>query len=275
MLLEGHAVTKDPLMSIYKQWVHPCYLQLLHGNFRGLCLAEESSPEQDELIRWFRRALTEITPDVIDTLLEQTEWRARLTASWFCGLKGWRQFRESLGQSLVESKVCFAGQGYCMALACFADRASADYLCAYLDRWLPQLDKYYDQHWAMPALQRIDVQLRTNFASRYLGADGLWEQWALGCQDRTSPASLEDLDRHFNLLRRCGSEFFGSGMGLTEGWPSAVSDLAQALYDGQGNRLILADALEEAGHDDLARHFRQEEWHPRGCWSLDAILGKS
>jgi hypothetical protein len=57
-------------------------------------------------------------------------------------------------------------------------------------------------------------------------------------------------------------------------WPSPVLDLAQALYDGHDNRLILADALEESGHEELARHFRQEEWHPKGCWVMDAILGQ-
>ncbi|OAI51285.1 hypothetical protein AYO44_05130 [Planctomycetaceae bacterium SCGC AG-212-F19] len=57
-------------------------------------------------------------------------------------------------------------------------------------------------------------------------------------------------------------------------WPSAVSDLAQALYDGNGDRLILADALEEAGHQELAQHFRAEEWHPKGCWVVDLVVGK-
>jgi hypothetical protein len=58
-------------------------------------------------------------------------------------------------------------------------------------------------------------------------------------------------------------------------WPSTVIDLAQSLYDGNDNRLILADALEEAGHLELAEHFRKEEWHPKGCWVVDMILGKS
>jgi hypothetical protein len=57
-------------------------------------------------------------------------------------------------------------------------------------------------------------------------------------------------------------------------WPLTIIDLAQALYDGHDNRLILADALEESGHEELARHFRQEEWHPKGCWVMDAILGQ-
>jgi hypothetical protein len=58
-------------------------------------------------------------------------------------------------------------------------------------------------------------------------------------------------------------------------WPSAVVELAQALYDGAGDRLVLADALEEAGHGELAGHFRSEEWHPKGCWAMDVVLGKS
>ncbi|OAI47683.1 hypothetical protein AYO44_09305 [Planctomycetaceae bacterium SCGC AG-212-F19] len=57
-------------------------------------------------------------------------------------------------------------------------------------------------------------------------------------------------------------------------WPKAVVELAQALYEGTGDRLILADALEEAGHQDLAQHFRAEEWHMKGCWVVDVILGK-
>ncbi|OAI45595.1 hypothetical protein AYO44_12695 [Planctomycetaceae bacterium SCGC AG-212-F19] len=57
-------------------------------------------------------------------------------------------------------------------------------------------------------------------------------------------------------------------------WPQVVIDLAQALYDDKGDRHILADAVEEAGHQELAEHFRAEEWHPKGCWVMDVILGK-
>lgn len=57
-------------------------------------------------------------------------------------------------------------------------------------------------------------------------------------------------------------------------WPSTVIQLAQALYDAHGDRLVLADALEECGHQELARHFREEEWHMKGCWAMDMILGK-
>jgi hypothetical protein len=39
---------------------------------------------------------------------------------------------------------------------------------------------------------------------------------------------------------------------------------------------ILADALEEAGCDDVRvlEHLRLPDFHARGCWAVDAILGK-
>ncbi|OAI45594.1 hypothetical protein AYO44_12690 [Planctomycetaceae bacterium SCGC AG-212-F19] len=57
-------------------------------------------------------------------------------------------------------------------------------------------------------------------------------------------------------------------------WPVRLVKMAQALYDGTGDRLVLADALDEAGHQELAQHFRAEEWHPKGCCVVDLVLGK-
>lgn len=56
-------------------------------------------------------------------------------------------------------------------------------------------------------------------------------------------------------------------------WSSSVAALAAALYDGEDCHYALADALMEAGHVELAEHF-QESGHPKGCWAMDAILGK-
>jgi hypothetical protein len=55
--------------------------------------------------------------------------------------------------------------------------------------------------------------------------------------------------------------------------------LAQTVYDKRAfERLpILADALEDAGCTDaeLLAHFRSPGPHVRGCFALDAVLGKS
>jgi hypothetical protein len=57
-----------------------------------------------------------------------------------------------------------------------------------------------------------------------------------------------------------------------------VRKLAQAIYDEHrfGDLPILADALEEAGCTDEAilSHCRQPGEHVRGCWVVDALLGK-
>jgi hypothetical protein len=57
-------------------------------------------------------------------------------------------------------------------------------------------------------------------------------------------------------------------------WPSTVVQLAESLYAGQDCAFALHDALLEAGHVELAEHFREEKSHPKGCWAMDVILGK-
>jgi hypothetical protein len=60
---------------------------------------------------------------------------------------------------------------------------------------------------------------------------------------------------------------------------NTISRMAQAIYDDRSfDRLpILADALEEAGCNDpdILGHCRSSGEHARGCWVIDALLGKS
>jgi hypothetical protein len=186
------------LQQISERWVSPVYLRLLHGNFRHLLLAEELSDKRSQEILTFRRCVAEVTPEIVTILLRQPEWRARLVGGWYAGLRGWRQFRDELGTLLVESRLCFAGQGYCAALACCADAASAEYLRRYLEVWLPQTDRDYDQHWALPALAWIDRRLGTQHAADYLAPGGLWDQWA-AASGHEGPAFYLDAQRTFDL----------------------------------------------------------------------------
>jgi hypothetical protein len=60
---------------------------------------------------------------------------------------------------------------------------------------------------------------------------------------------------------------------------ACVLKIAQGIYEDRTFYLlpILADALLDAGCDDeeLIAHCRSEGPHVRGCWAVDAILGKS
>jgi hypothetical protein len=63
-------------------------------------------------------------------------------------------------------------------------------------------------------------------------------------------------------------------------WNSGfVPQLAQTIYEERRFREmpILADALEDAGCTDEAilSHCRSSGPHVRGCWVVDAILGKT
>jgi hypothetical protein len=78
---------------------------------------------------------------------------------------------------------------------------------------------------------------------------------------------------HANLLRHIRGNPF-KPYPAPASWPSTVMQLASSLYDGHDCRLPLSDALEESGHGELAEHFRKEEWHPKGCYAMDLILGK-
>jgi hypothetical protein len=61
----------------------------------------------------------------------------------------------------------------------------------------------------------------------------------------------------------------------TDNWPAAVSQLADAMYEGEPCHDVLRDALLDAGFPDLADHFAQpEQAHPKGCWVVDLILKK-
>jgi hypothetical protein len=78
-------------------------------------------------------------------------------------------------------------------------------------------------------------------------------------------------------------ELFGNpyhGLSLDPDWlTSTVILLATSIYVEQAfDRMpILADALEDAGCDDadILAHCRGPGPHVRGCWVVDAILGKS
>ncbi|MBP3959906.1 hypothetical protein J8F10_32065 [Gemmata sp. G18] len=60
---------------------------------------------------------------------------------------------------------------------------------------------------------------------------------------------------------------------------STVRDLARHIDSTRdfGAMPILADALQDAGCEDehVLGHCRASTPHARGCWVLDAVLGKS
>jgi hypothetical protein len=96
-----------------------------------------------------------------------------------------------------------------------------------------------------------------------------WEKWASGLirVDATERSEQSALLRHI-----IGNPF--RPYPASDRWPTAVVQVAESLYTGTDCAFALHDALLEAGHAELAEHFVKEQWHPKGCWVVDLILGK-
>jgi hypothetical protein len=116
-----------------------------------------------------------------------------------------------------------------------------------------------------------------------------WVASAIGNQAMPDPAG-SDFDDTYEAIQHykmfCASpllrELFGNPfqtVTLNQSWlaPNVVS-FAQAIYEDRafGRMPELADALEEAGCDnpEILAHCRQPGPHVRGCWVVDAVLGK-
>ncbi|MEV6595754.1 DUF6000 family protein [Actinoplanes sp. NPDC051346] len=168
------------------------YLDLLNGNF-----IDRPDGGSAEFISALKQDAEQVSDAELTFLLQIggfPEWRGRLTAAWLVGLGQRTQFRDSIGELLLESRVCFSGQGYCVALAAFGTQRDAELLIGYLDHYLPQVDLRYDQHWALGALMQLDTRLGTRHADRYLAPDGLWDTWNKRYPSgQIDPASYHDL----------------------------------------------------------------------------------
>jgi hypothetical protein len=148
----------------------------------GGTLLDWDGPERTAFMHDIGRDARQITDHELSTLLD-SDWRSCLTAAWLIGLDRRTQFRDRIGALLLESRLVYAGRGYCVALARFQTVADADLLCAYLDRYLPRTDLKYDRHWAIGALLHLDERLGSNRADRFLTPGGLWEKSATSQDD--------------------------------------------------------------------------------------------
>lgn len=190
---------------LMKQWVSPFYLRILNGNY---AFKIEVSEEREQFNLDVRRALDKITPTIAGKLIGG-HWREAITGSWFAGLKRYTELRDQIGELLLASKTCFAGQSHAFAMACFADDASVKFLTRYLDTYLRRLDCFYDQNWAMPAMLWVDHINSTDHASEYLKPGGLWGHFTA---DKVTPEydawTIDSCKRNFwRTMEYCRDNF--------------------------------------------------------------------
>ncbi len=116
----------------------------------------------------------ELSPQVVGRLLGEFDWRPRIVGAQLAAIKQYVEFEQVIGNLLLRSDVCYAGSGYCLALASFNTPASAEFLCRYLDYYLTKPDLWFDQSSAMGALAYLDQLNGTELLNRFLPA---WERF--------------------------------------------------------------------------------------------------
>jgi hypothetical protein len=150
-------------------------------------------------------------------------------------------------------------------------------------------EKFQIQLWrSLPAVS--SGQRGPNWFDQTERALAAWSGATLSCAHWLGLSKLPDNSNFRRLSTATGQQqphllrdLFGNPFHpvvLHPSWrtPDAVTLAGHIYHDRAFDRMPeLADALEEAGcyHADLLGHLRSEGPHVRGCWVIDALLGKS
>lgn len=116
----------------------------------------------------------QITPNIVERLLTEFDWRPRLTGAFFAALKRFTFLEDHIGRLLLRSDLCFAGTYYCVALAEFNTPQGLTYLKKYLEYYLTRPDLDYDQSDAMGALAYLDT---VNHTKQFDSLLPLWNNY--------------------------------------------------------------------------------------------------
>lgn len=159
------------------KWVVPFYL--------GFFSADDAL--QESIVR----TAGEITPDIVMKLFGDFNWRTRITGAYFAAINQYRELEDTIGIHLMKSEVCYAGGGYCLALASFATEKSIDYLKQYLDYYLEKKDLYFDQGDALAALWYLDKDAASGYQGKWQAFVTDKSNWDLENYKRSFANSME------------------------------------------------------------------------------------
>jgi hypothetical protein len=145
---------------------------------------------------------------------------------------------------------------------------------------LHDANKKLYERWGGKPSQDVSVAHVASMARGACDADIIFGPWIVSSFSLAIKQQVEFSDPEWptNLLR----DIFGNPFRpvvFDPAWLTpTVTSLASSIYaDRAFDRMpMLADALEEAGcdHADILLHCRGDGPHVRGCWVVDAILGK-
>ena len=167
--LQVPQVVTQPGKELVDQWIKPLYLDFF-------------KPGAESLIAslW-----SQMTPEIAGTLLSYFDWRPRIVGAHLVALRKMDVLTSLVGRLLLRSDVCFAGGGYCLALARINTQEARQFLYEYLDYYLTRPDLDFDQARAMAAVIYLDKLNGTNESGRFEAG------WSFLIRDKPHPWNLE------------------------------------------------------------------------------------
>ena len=138
----------EPLpRAMVDRWVTPLYMRLTQL---------DTTATRNEVFDLLAGLWPDMTVEVVHALLRNRNWRSRIVGAHVAACRDFRELTEWIGRLLLRSDLCYAGRGYCVALAHFNTPESTGFLLEYLHYYLDQVDLDYDQNEAMAAIAYLD-----------------------------------------------------------------------------------------------------------------------
>ena len=189
------------IKDMFKYWEcygQNIYILLLHANF-----LDEPASFKVKFSKDLLSAVESIPDEVLLQWINSGAWREALTSSWIIGILKAEQFFEKIKNKLLDSETCYAGQGYCLAMAQFGSKSASEVLVQYLNKYLPAMERQYDQEWAIGSLVWLDKKMKTENANVFLENLSLWQLTGIGGKylGKLSPVyGIERIERIMDFL---------------------------------------------------------------------------
>ena len=129
--LESYKSESEIDKKFIDKWVIPFYMVGIHNT--------------DEFISNYSKVKSDVNLEIAKQLFGDFNWRTRIVGAYFSAIENYVELEDIIGTLLLKSEVCYAGGGYCFALASFNTEKGINYLKRYLDYYLTRKDLHFVQ----------------------------------------------------------------------------------------------------------------------------------
>lgn len=183
--LESYSSDSPIDQAFINKWGIPFYMLGIH--------------KTDEFISNYAEVKTEVSLEITKRLLGDFNWRTRIVGAYFSAIESYVELEDIIGTHLLKSEVCYAGGGYCLALASFNTENGLEYLKKYLDYYLTRKDLHFDQFEALSALNWMDKQNGTKVMDGYLPK---FREWHSNQHGSNTELNFSAFDKQIKSLDR-------------------------------------------------------------------------